>query len=103
MNREHKARGFGEHGPSQAGTHQFAFSLIELVMVIILILSTLYWQKTSGSRQQSLKAECQENLQKMYIAMEIFANEHERRFPGVDGARVSEEPLDLLVPRYTSD
>ncbi len=81
------------------------FSLIELLIVaaLILILTTLYWGSGSGSRQKALKASCQNNLQKIHIAMEIFANDHAGQFPQAPGARTAEEPLDALVPRYTSD
>lgn len=82
-----------------------AFSLIELLVVVALmvILTTLYWGSSSGSRSKKMVAACQENLQKVYISMEIFANDHAGRFPEVAAARVAEEPLDLLVPKYTSD
>ena len=81
------------------------FSLIELLIVValILILTTMYWGSTSGSRQKKLQTSCQNNLQKIHIAMEIYANDHEGKFPEAIGARTAEEPLDLLVPRYTSD
>jgi prepilin-type processing-associated H-X9-DG protein/prepilin-type N-terminal cleavage/methylation domain-containing protein len=82
-----------------------AFSLIELVIVValMLILTTLYWRSGSGNRQKALLASCQNNLQKIHIAMEIFANDHAGKFPKTPGARTAEEPLDALVPRYTAD
>jgi len=82
-----------------------AFSLIELLIVValLLILTTMYWGSNSGSRQRRLQASCQENLQKIYIALQIFANDHGDKFPETPGARVAAEPLDVLVPRYTSD
>ncbi|HWI59233.1 MAG TPA: type II secretion system protein [Bacillota bacterium] len=81
------------------------FSLIELLvtMVIIIILATLYWSPNSGNRQSQLKTACQKNLQKVYVAMEIYANENAGRFPVAAGPRNSEQALDVLVPRYTSD
>jgi prepilin-type N-terminal cleavage/methylation domain-containing protein/prepilin-type processing-associated H-X9-DG protein len=81
------------------------FSLIELVAVlaIILILTSLYWGSNSGSRQRKLQTACQANLQKIDIAMEIYANDHAAKFPEVAGARSSEEALEVLVPRYTAD
>lgn len=84
---------------------RLAFSLIELLLtvVIILILMTLYWGPNRGSRQRALQTVCQSNLQKLYIAMNIYATDHGGRFPSVVGARRSAEALDLLVPRYTSD
>lgn len=81
------------------------FSLIELllVIVIVLVLTTLYWSPNRASRQQALLAACQKNLQKSYIALEIYANDNGGLFPQVPGAQTSEQALDLLVPKYTSD
>ncbi|PWU20210.1 MAG: hypothetical protein C5B50_04490 [Verrucomicrobia bacterium] len=82
-----------------------AFSLIELllVVVIILVLTTLYWHSGSANRQQALKAGCQSNLQKLYLALQIYSNEQAGKFPATNGARTAEEPLDLLIPKYTAD
>ena len=82
-----------------------AFSLLELLVTaaIILILVTLYWSPNSASRQRPYQAACQKNLQKLYIAFQIYANEHGSKLPLVAGARTSEEALDPLVPKYTSD
>jgi prepilin-type N-terminal cleavage/methylation domain-containing protein/prepilin-type processing-associated H-X9-DG protein len=82
-----------------------AFSLIELlcVMAILMILTTLYWGSGSGDRQRAQKAACQKNLLNIYVAMQIYANEHTAQFPVVNSARNSEEALDVLVPRYISD
>lgn len=82
-----------------------AFSLIELlaVMAIILVLTMLYWGPSNASRQRAVLRTCQNNLQKLYIALEIYANDHAGKFPVVTGASRSEAPLNLLVPRYTSD
>jgi prepilin-type N-terminal cleavage/methylation domain-containing protein/prepilin-type processing-associated H-X9-DG protein len=82
-----------------------AFSLIELllVMALLVLLVTLYWSPAGGSRQRALQTACQRNLEKLNIALEIFANENGDRFPVVPPARTSGEALDVLVPRYTSD
>jgi prepilin-type N-terminal cleavage/methylation domain-containing protein/prepilin-type processing-associated H-X9-DG protein len=84
---------------------QTGFSLIELLVtvVIILILVTLYWGSDSGNRQSALKADCAKNLEKVYIALQIYANDFGGYFPNVPGAHTSGEALDVLVPRYTSD
>ena len=81
------------------------FSMIELLatILIILILTTLYWSPNSSSRQRTLKANCQRNLQFVYTSMEVFANDHVSKFPSPAGARTSGEALEGLVPRYTSD
>ncbi|HWX21448.1 MAG TPA: prepilin-type N-terminal cleavage/methylation domain-containing protein [Candidatus Binatia bacterium] len=82
-----------------------AFSLIELLIVValMLLLTTLYWSPSKGSRQRQLKKSCQANLEKIYIAMQIYANDSAGRFPLVPGAQTSEEALAPLVPRYSSD
>jgi len=84
---------------------QTGFSLLELLLVValIIILTTLYWHSSAPNRQRSAKLACQKNLLKLYIGMEIFANEHGGQFPSLPGAQHSEEVLNLLVPRYDSD
>jgi prepilin-type N-terminal cleavage/methylation domain-containing protein/prepilin-type processing-associated H-X9-DG protein len=81
------------------------FSLIELLVsvAIILILTTLYFGPNNANRQQSLKRACEKNLEKIFVSMEIYANDHSGKFPETPGARTSEEALDVLVPKYTSD
>src|SRR5262249_39083991 len=74
-----------------------------VTVALILILTTMYWGGTSADRQKQLRANCQKNLQTLYISMDIYATEHAGKFPDVPGARTSEQPLDLLVPRYTAD
>ena len=84
---------------------RFGFSLLELLLtvVIILILTTLYWSPNRASRQRTLQSACQNNLHKLYIAMNIYATDHAGNFPVVAGARKSAQALDPLVPRYSSD
>jgi prepilin-type N-terminal cleavage/methylation domain-containing protein/prepilin-type processing-associated H-X9-DG protein len=82
-----------------------AFSLLELLLVvaIIAIVAALMWGNTSASEQKRRRMNCQNNLQKLFIAMELFATDHGGKFPGAPGARTSGEALDGLVPRYTVD
>src|SRR5260221_5519533 len=82
-----------------------AFSLLELLitLAIILILTTLYFGPNNAGKQQALQRVCQKNLEKIFVSMEIYANEHAGRFPQKLGARTSEEALNMLVPKYTSD
>jgi prepilin-type processing-associated H-X9-DG protein/prepilin-type N-terminal cleavage/methylation domain-containing protein len=79
------------------------FSLIELVIVLALmiLLTTAYWNHGMGGNRH-LKA-CEQNLQKIHLAMEIYANDFNGQFPAATNARTSEEVLSLLVPRYCSD
>ena len=79
--------------------------MIELLVVVLLIalLSALYWGGLGGKAKQSQLAACQQNLQKLYISLQIYANDHSNSFPVVPSATSSEQALDPLVPRYTSD
>jgi len=63
----------------------------------------MYWGSGSANHQRKQQTLCQKNLEKLFIAAQIFANDNAGRFPVVPGARTSEEPLDALVPRYSSD
>ena len=79
--------------------------MIELLITtaIILVLFTMYWGGNSATRQKSRQAICRQNLQKVYIGMEIFGNEHQGKFPDKPGARSPAEALDVLIPKYTAD
>ncbi len=81
------------------------FSLLELLvtLAIVLTLATLYFGFGSPSHQRGTKKACQANLQKVFLAQEIYAQDHAGTFPRVAGAATSEVPLDLLVPRYSVD
>ena len=63
----------------------------------------MFWGFGSQSNQEKQKIACQKNLQKIFVAMQIYANDSKGNFPVVSGAQTSEEPLSLLVPRYTAD
>ena len=82
-----------------------AFGRIELLVVvaIMLVLFTLYWSPIIGGRRKSGRLDCSSNLQKLFVAMQIYSNDHSGRLPVELGARTAEEPLDKLVPRYTVD
>lgn len=81
------------------------FSLIELLvtLAIILILFTMMYGFGSKRNQMSQKQRCQGNLQKLYISLQIYANEHEQRYPWATNAVSAEDPLDQLVPQYSAD
>jgi len=81
------------------------FSFIELLIVvaIIAVLSALYWGGIAGHGGQSKLATCQQNLQKLYLSLQIYANDHANTFPQVPGATSSEQALAPLVPKYTAD
>lgn len=82
-----------------------AFSLIELLVVlaILAILVALFVRATSGGESERQLKNCQKNLQRLFIALEIYATDHQNAFPAKPGARTAGEALDSLVPRYTAD
>jgi prepilin-type N-terminal cleavage/methylation domain-containing protein len=81
-----------------------AFSLLELLitMALILILFVMLYGFSSRSHQQQQKTVCQKNLTTIYVALEIFAKEHEGVFPTQTNAATSEDALAQLVPKYTA-
>ena len=81
------------------------FSLIELLvtLALIAILSSMMYGFASGKHQRNQKELCADNLQKIYLALQIYANDDRGNLPSVTNARTSEEPLNLLVPRYSAD
>ena len=81
------------------------FSLIELLFVLLILCgaSAMMYNFGSARRQKSQKALCQDNHQKINIALQIYATDENGRLPLVTNAVTSEAPLDLLVPRYSAD
>jgi len=73
-----------------------------LTLAIILVLFVMLYGSSSRSAQSRQMAACQKNLQTIYVALEIYAGDFNGHFPARPGARSSEEPLSLLVPKYTS-
>ena len=73
-----------------------------ITLALIVVMSVMLYGFGSRSNQQRQLKACQKNLQNIYLALEIFANEHERRFPVQPGAKTSEEALAVLVPKYTA-
>lgn len=80
-------------------------ALLELLIVIalLLVLTTLFWGYNSKGAGKRMRQSCRQNLQRLHIAMQIYANEFSGAFPVVSTATTSEDVLDLLVPRYTAD
>ena len=85
-----------------------AFSLIELMVSVALmaILSLMLYGVFSvghGRSQRQIQTQlCADNLQKIFLALQIYANDF-RKFPQVASAQSSEDVLNLLVPKYTAD
>ena len=86
------------------GPHLRAFSLLELLITtaLILIMFVMLYGHSSSTHQRRQKQACQQNLQTIYVALQIYANDEDGSFPAKTNAQTSEEPLSLLVPRYTS-
>ena len=82
-----------------------AFSLIELLVTLALmvILTTMMWGFASAKHQRNQKQLCADNLQKIYLAMQIYANDFGGKLPQNTSAQTSETVLDELVPKYTAD
>jgi len=81
-----------------------AFSLIELLVVlaVVLILTTMYWNHGPSKRDRDLGS-CRQNLEKIYLAMQIYAHDNADKYPETTNAVTSEAALATLVPHYTSD
>lgn len=81
------------------------FSLIELLitLALLVILSTMMYGFASAHHQRNQKLLCADNLQKIYLALQIYANDFNGELPVSTNAQTSEVPLNLLVPKYTAD
>lgn len=87
--------------PARAG----GFSLIEMLisLAIIIILFVMMFGFGSRKNQMTKKQKCQANLQKLYISLQIYANENADWFPRNTNAVTSEDALGVLVPQYAAD
>jgi type II secretory pathway pseudopilin PulG len=81
-----------------------AFSLLELVLVLalILILTVMEGNHLGTSARKRNLAACAGNLQKIYLALGFYRNDN-GAYPFLPAARTSAEPLALLVPKGTTD
>ncbi len=93
------------HQHSQARVHVCAFSLIELLitMAIIIVLYTMMFGFGAKQNQLRQKTKCRSNLQKMYVSLQIYANDSRGMFPIATNATTSEAALAVLMPRYSAD
>jgi prepilin-type processing-associated H-X9-DG protein/prepilin-type N-terminal cleavage/methylation domain-containing protein len=84
---------------------QSGFSLIELLvtLALMIVIITMMWGFGSESRQHAAQRGCRQNLEKIYVALQIYANDFSGRLPANTNAQTSDEALDALVPRYTVD
>jgi len=81
------------------------FSLIELLitLALMLILTTMLWGFGSASHQRSQKKRCADNLQKIYLALQIYASDFHGALPQKTNTVTAEAALDPLVPKYSAD
>ena len=94
--------------PSRIGKaphNQGGFSLVELlcVLVILIILATMLDSRLSVSRRRTARELCRKNLQTIYLAMTLYADDNHGTFPFLKEAAISAGPLSLLVPRGTTE
>ncbi len=75
--------------------------MITLAIILILYLMAFGFSSRQNQRQQ--KKNCSVNLQKISVAMQIYANDNDGNYPLVPNARTTEEALAGLVPRYAAD
>ena len=81
------------------------FSLIELLItfaIMVVVISMLYGFG-SARHQRTQKQLCADNLQKMFVAAQIYAQDFGGRFPVVTNAVTAEDALGILVPKYSTD
>lgn len=81
-----------------------AFTLVELLIVVALMVIMYVMLMSFGSEthQRSQKELCARNMQKIYLAMQIYANDY-GVYPRSTNAQTSEQVLNPLVPKYTVD
>jgi prepilin-type N-terminal cleavage/methylation domain-containing protein len=94
-----------EGGILHAGaTQPNAFTLIEMLitMALILIMFVMLYGKSSRRFQHEQKQACQQNLQNIYVALQLYANDTDGLFPIRKEAKTSEQALSLLLPKYTT-
>ncbi len=94
----------GGEGEERWSGRRRAFSLVELLitMALILIMFVMLYGKSSKRFQHEQKQACQGNLQNIYVALQMYANDGNGLFPVRKEAKTSEEPLSLLVPKFTT-
>lgn len=96
-------------GTSGSGDHRLradmgGFLLVDMLVTaaIIIVLTVLYYGPSS-KRVQAAKLEmCKRNLEFIHVACQTYAAENGGKFPAAKGARTSDVPLSLLVPRSTT-
>jgi type II secretory pathway pseudopilin PulG len=77
--------------------------MIELLVVVavILVLSVMTTGYLTTSSREKAMAGCQNNLQKIYLALNFYKSD-DGAYPFVKDATNSAKPLSLLVPKCTT-
>jgi prepilin-type N-terminal cleavage/methylation domain-containing protein len=90
---------------SHSRLSQGGFSLLELVVVlaILIILSTMMTSRLTGAHRKTNRELCRKNLQEVFVAFTLYANDNQGNYPALKEARTAEAPLSLLVPRSTTE
>ena len=91
--------------PPRSPVRPVGFSLIELLvtLAIMVILIAMMEGFASGRHQRTQKQLCADNLQKIYLALQIYANDFKGALPSKTNATTSETVLGTLVPKYSAD
>ena len=81
------------------------FSLIELLVTLAIMVIVIAMMEgfASGRHQRTQKQLCADNLQKIYLALQIYANDFRGALPVNTNAVTSEDVLGALVPKYSAD
>jgi prepilin-type N-terminal cleavage/methylation domain-containing protein/prepilin-type processing-associated H-X9-DG protein len=87
------------------GTQTGAFSLVELLMVLVIlgVLAALWVGPARRVGEKRARENCALHLRQMFVALELYARDFGGRYPALPTAPTAEPVLSLLVPRYTTD
>jgi len=58
-------------------------------MALIITMFVLYYGHSARSYQLKQKLACQQHLQTIFVALQIYAADHGERFPVVEAAQTS--------------
>ena len=81
------------------------FTLIELLVVIaiIAILAAILFPVFARAREKARTAACQSNLKQMGLAVLMYAQDYDERFPGPVALTGGPAPWDLAIFPYTKN